>query len=145
MIGILLQMQNKPAEAEQRYERALQVEPRAGVAANNLGWMIAERGGNLDIALQHAQTAVVALPDNADAQDTLGWIYYKKGLTELAIKALLQATQKAPGRAEFHYRLGLAYAKAGQRTEARRALEHALKLQPTFEGSADARAVLARL
>lgn len=141
MVGILLQMQNRPADAERAYEAAVQADARgAGVAANNLAWLIAERNGNLDLALQHAQSAVAALRDSAGPKDTLGWIYYRKGMPERAVAALKEAVAQEPGSARYHYHLGLACAAAGDSTQARQALERALALQPDFAGSADARA-----
>jgi putative PEP-CTERM system TPR-repeat lipoprotein len=145
MVGILLQMQNKPDEAAKRYEEALQVDPRAGVAANNLAWAMAERGDNLDLALQHAQAAVAALPNHPDAHDTLGWVYYKKGLADQAVAAFERAVEIDKNGALFHYHLALACAKAGYRDRARRSLEEALRLQPNFQGADEARALLSRL
>lgn len=146
MVGILLQMQNRPADAEQRYQAALQADPRrAGVAANNLAWLIAERSGNLDVALQYAQAAVAALPESGGSLNTLGWIYYRKSMPERAVAALRDAVDKEPGSARYHYHLGLAYAAAGDAMLAKRALEQALPLQPNFNGSTDARLVLGRL
>ena len=52
------------------------------VAANNLAWMYAETGENLDMALQLAQAAARRLPNIPAIQDTLGWIHHKKGLGE---------------------------------------------------------------
>ena len=47
----------RSAEARGHFERAVQLNPRAAVAANNLAWDYANNGGNLDVALQLAQTA----------------------------------------------------------------------------------------
>jgi len=52
-----LESMGKPEEARKRYEAALSLDPTAAIAANNLAWMTAETGGNLDVALQLAQTA----------------------------------------------------------------------------------------
>ena len=65
MLGTILLRQNKAGEARKHFERALQINPRAAVAANNLAWDYANSGGNLDTALQLAQTAKAELPDNA--------------------------------------------------------------------------------
>src|SRR4029453_10479330 len=89
VVGMLLDMQNKTSEARAKYERALEIDPRAAVAANNLAWIYAETGGNLDTALQLAQTAKSQLPDVPEVNDTLGWIYHKKGLCSLAVGPLL--------------------------------------------------------
>ena len=49
--GIILEAQGKPAEARAKYERVMQLDSSAPVAANNLAWMMAESGTNLDQAL----------------------------------------------------------------------------------------------
>jgi hypothetical protein len=46
---------------------------------------MAERGGNLELALQHAQAAKSQQPEDAAINDTLGWVYYKRDLPLLAI------------------------------------------------------------
>ena len=145
MVGMILTLQNKPDEARNQYERALSIDPRAAVAANNLAWDYAERGGNLDVALQLAQTAKSQLPNNAEVSDTLGWIYYRKGLANLAITALQAGVDQDRSNPMIHYHLGLAYAKSGNRLEAQRSLEQALRLNPQFAGADDAKRVLGTL
>ena len=93
--------------------------------------MLAESNGNLDVALQLAQTSR-GLPDDPFVSDTLGWVYYKKNLANLAIPPLRRSIEKAPGNAVVHFHLGLAYAKTGDTASARSSLERALKLQPDF-------------
>ncbi len=145
MIGMILSMQGKAAEARQQYERALAMDPQAVAAANNLAWQYAEAGNNLDLALQLAQTAKAALPDNAQINDTLGVIYHKKGLMGPAIRALRQGAQQDPSNPRIHYHLGLAYYKNGNTSEAIGALQKALKLNPQFREAEDAKRVLATL
>jgi Flp pilus assembly protein TadD len=138
-------MQNKQAEAQARYEKVLSMDPRAAVAANNLAWIYLEVGGNLDVALGLAQTAKSLLASSPEVSDTLGWVYYKKGLSGLAVPLLRESVDKSPKNAVFQYHLGLAHVKSGNKEEARKALEQALVLDPKFDGSADARRVLAGL
>ena len=85
MVGMLHELQNNKEEAKRWYEKALVADASAPVAANNLAWLTAEQGGNLDVAMQLAQTAKARLPDSPQVDDTLGWVYYKKGLHTLAI------------------------------------------------------------
>jgi Flp pilus assembly protein TadD len=143
--GILLDMQHRPDDARRKYERALEVDPRAAVAANNLAWIHAETGGNLDIALQLAQTAKAQLPDRPEVNDTLGWIYHKKGLSAMAVTPLLQSVQKDPTNATYHYHLGMAYAGSGEKDKARASLQKALSLDGNFSGAAEARHALSGL
>jgi len=142
LTGILLDMQHKTSEARARYERALEVDPRAAVAANNLAWIYTETGGNLDMALQLAQTAKSQLPDRPEVNDTLGWIYHKKGLSAMAVNPLLQSIQKDPKNATYYYHLGMAYAGSGDKDRARVSLQRALSLDANFSGAAEARETL---
>jgi tetratricopeptide (TPR) repeat protein len=143
MIGLIRQMQGRDADAQQIYERVMSLDPRAAVAANNLAWLLAERGGNLDIALQHAQSAKQGLPDQPEVNDTLGWVYLKKALPALAIPAFQLAVEKAPANPTYHYHLGLAHLKNGDTERAKASFSQALKLDPNFPGAGEARKALA--
>jgi Tfp pilus assembly protein PilF len=143
MIGVILQLQNRNPEAEKRYQRVLELDPRAPVAANNLAWLYAEGGRNLDVGLQLAQTAKAGMPQSPEVDDTLGWIYYKKGLAAMAVAPLQDAVTTVPQKPVYRYHLGLAFLGSGDKTRAREALEAALKLDPNFDGAADARKALA--
>jgi tetratricopeptide (TPR) repeat protein len=145
MVGLIHQMQNRRADAQRVFEQVLSIDPKASVAANNLAWIYAETGGNLDVALQLAQTARSALPDSSEVSDTLGWIYLKKGLYPLAVKTLRQAVEQTPTNPVFHYHLGLAYAKSGEPARAKTALQTALRLRPDFQGADEAKRTLGSL
>jgi tetratricopeptide (TPR) repeat protein len=80
-----------------------------------------------------------------EAEDTLGWVYYKKGLAEHAVAAFERAIATAPDNPVYQYHLGLAQAKAGKVQQARDALRRALALKSDFNGAADARKALAEL
>ena len=145
MVAMALHAQGRVAEAEKKYEEILRIDSRAPVAANNLANLYLERGANIDVALQLAQTAKGGLPDRPEINDTLGWVYYQKGMMTSAIGPLLQATDKAPGNAVFQYHLGMAYARSGDKLKARATLQAALKLNPAFPGAEEARRTLASL
>jgi putative PEP-CTERM system TPR-repeat lipoprotein len=142
LTALMLQIENKRAEAIQRYERVLQIDPNAGIAANNLAMLYGEDGKNLDTALKLAQVAVRQLPDAPESNDTLGWICYLKGLHALAVPAFQISVRKDPNNPIYHYHLGLAYAKLGEKAKARASLEQALKLKGDFDGAAEARRLL---
>jgi tetratricopeptide (TPR) repeat protein len=77
--------------------------------------------------------------------DTLGWVYYKKGMWPLAITAFEQSVERDPRNPLYYYHLGLAFAKSGEDAKARQALQQALTLEPGFAGAEDAKRVLATL
>jgi tetratricopeptide (TPR) repeat protein len=142
MTGLILERQGKVDAAIKRYEDVLALDSRASVAANNLAWILAERGQDLDRALQLAQTAVAASPDTPEILDTLGWVYYKKDLPQLAIPLFQQASEKGPSVPEYHYHLGLALLKSGDNLKGRASLQRALDLKPNPRVAAEIRRVL---
>ena len=77
--------------------------------------------------------------------DTLGWVYYKKGMYDLAIGEFSDSLVKIPENAAVIYHLGMAYYKKGETAKAKEQLNKALSLQSDFPGSDDARKVLAEL
>lgn len=145
MAAMAAQVQGRLDEAQKKYEQILVADPRAPIAANNLAVLYSERGGNLDIALQLAQTAKSGLPDRPEISDTLGWLYYRKNQPAMAVGPLQQAVEKDPKNAAYRFHLGLAYAKTGDKTKARETLETALKLDPNHADAAEARKVLGSL
>lgn len=145
MLGTILELQGKKDDAKARYGKALQVDPRAAVAANNLAWIDANSNGNLDMALQLAQTAKAQLPTRHEIDDTLGWIYYKKGLSSMAIESLTSSTQRSPDNPSYNYHLALAHHQQGNKAEAKKFLEKALKGNPNFAGADEAKKLLDQL
>jgi Tfp pilus assembly protein PilF len=145
LLGQIFELQKNPIEARKRYQRALELDPKAAVAANNLAWMYAETGENLDIALQLAQTAKSQLPNVSQVNDTLGWLYYKKGMGSQAVLFLEEASRQGPPSPGTQYRLGLAYLKTGDTKNARTSFEQALKLNPQFPEADDAKRAIATI
>jgi tetratricopeptide (TPR) repeat protein len=78
--------------------------------------------------------------------DTLGFIYFKKGLFEPAAQQAKYAVQLAEQanqqQAVIHYHLGLALRALGQNAEAAEAFERALALDQNFPEAASARSEL---
>ena len=78
-----------------------------------------------------------------EPHDTLGWAYYKQGLSGRAISSFERALALAPENATYHYHLGLAYLKGGDVRQGRAALARALALKPDAQTSADAQRLIA--
>jgi Flp pilus assembly protein TadD len=130
MSAMIVQAEGQVEDAKKRYAQILEIDPRAAVAANNLASIYADQGENLDLAMQLAQRAVDLLPDRAEVRDTIGWIYYRKQVPILAVRPFEEATAMDPNNPTYRYHLGLAYAKTGDSTRARQALQGALQLNP---------------
>ncbi len=141
-MGQIAELQGDWNAAENYYSKALQLAPTNVIAKNNLAWVYAEHGGNLDMALKLAQEAKAADPNDPNISDTLAWILVKKQIYGTAIQLLRDSVQEDPKNASYSYHLGVAYYGAGQKADAERSLESALKLQPDFANAADARHIL---
>jgi len=70
-LALLLDQQGERAVARPIYEQVLKIEPDNAVALNNVAYMMAEGGEDLDQALALAQRAKQKLPENLDVADTL--------------------------------------------------------------------------
>jgi tetratricopeptide (TPR) repeat protein len=142
MVGMLWEAQGKTDEAKKSYEATLAENSDAAIAANNLAFIYAEEGTNLDRALQLATTAKQRLPNDPNVDDTIGWIYYKKDLASLAVQPLQDSLKARPDAPEVLYHLGLTYAKLGDRKKAQENLQKAIALNPKVAGG-DAQRALA--
>lgn len=141
-IGMLQQGAGKDEEAAAAYAAALEIDPRTAVALNNLAWMGAESGRDLDLALQRAQQAVEIAPTNPDFHDTLGWVQRARGELAEAEQTLSAASAMSGASADIHYHLGLVLQAQGKNDEAARALQKSIELNP---GHQDAQATLKAL
>ena len=145
MVGIIAEARNDRRTAIEWYNKALAIDSSAAAAANNLAWLLAERGDDLDTALQLAQVAKAGLPAVPDVADTLAWVYYKRDMISLAVPIMERVVEANPKHALYHFHLGMIYVKRGEDNKARQALQRALELQPDFAGAAEAKAALNKL
>lgn len=152
LIGMVEDARKNYSASTEAYKRALTVNAESAFAANNLAWNYAEHGtGNLDEAVRLAQGVVQKFPEEPGFADTLGWVYYKKGLHAAAVEQLQKAVRQTQARvargqgtdsALYRYHLGLALDALGRKPEARQQLQQALnmtkgsKLQPEYEQEA---------
>lgn len=112
------------------YERALAESPEQVAVMNNLAYLLADSGKDLDRALQLAQKAKQMDPENPAVNDTIGWVYYHKGMYATAVEYLQKADAK--NRPLRRYHLGMAYLKIGERQRAIFELQSALQMDPTL-------------
>lgn len=137
LIGLLEDGRNNQKEAEANYRKALELNPGMPVAANNLAWIIVDTAhGNPDEALQLIRAAVEKVPNNPAFYDTMGWVYHKKGLQGPAIENLKKAVAMEAAQAvrrgkepnpAYNLRLGIALAAQGDKQNARKEVESALR------------------
>ena len=129
-LALALDSSGRKQEARVAYEQCLKLDPRNGVALNNLAYLLTENNGDLDQALTYAQRAKQLLPALNEISDTLGWIYLKKQLTDNAVETFKEIVQKQPTHSTYRYHLGMAYAQKGDRLKAIQELREAAKNHP---------------
>ena len=144
-LGMIYENEKNYAKAQEHYEKALKINPNFLPAANNLAYIYAEQGGNIDMALTIAQKAKEQFPDNPNISDTLGWIYYKKNIPHRAVSYLKEAAEKIPNNPTIRYHLGMAYYKSGNRSLAQKELTQSLNMGVAFPEADKARAALKEL
>ena len=131
LLGSLLEAAGRLEDAMGHYESAIQLDPELAIAKNNLAYLMAERGKDLDRALDLAQEAKAKLPDNPNAADTLGWVLYKKNVPAAAIGYLREAVgglkPDDPSLPLVRHHLALAYEANADKQQAIEVLEKAVR------------------
>lgn len=130
------------SKAIKYYENVLNVQPGNLISLNNLALLYFEKKNTK--ALELAEQAY-QIKSNAITADTLGWIKLNQGDNLAGLKLLKQAAKEAPQFHEIQYHLAVAYARNGQKNEARKILQEILKDKTPFEGINQARALLSSL
>lgn len=142
ILGVLEESRGDLRKAEAYYKKALQIQPREPVAANNLAYRMLQNGENVDVALTLAQTARQAMPNSTTTADTLAWAYYYKGTYGFARDLLEDAIKINPNSAAMQYHLGMVYSKLRDKNDAAIHLRKAMSLAPDSPTARDAQAAL---
>jgi len=98
-LAVVYEQNDRIPDAITAYEKAISLNADLALAKNNLAYLIAETGGDLDRALELAQQAKEQLPDDGNASDTLGWVMLKRGVPSAAIGYLEEALARFPAGA----------------------------------------------
>jgi tetratricopeptide (TPR) repeat protein len=104
--------------AEVFFKKILALDPNNVLTLNYYGYMLADRGTDLDEALHLIQKAVQLDPQNYAYLDSLGWVYFKLGQYKLAENNLRQASQRMNTDPTVHDHLGELYEKTGRLKQA---------------------------
>ena len=144
-MGLILDATGKRDQAKPIYEQILKIKPDNGVALNNLAFIKAEEGVDLDQALSMSQRARQQMPNAPEVSDTLGWIYIKKNLSEDAVRVFKDLTAQVPSNPTFHYHYGMALLQKGDKPLAKKELEMALAERPSKSDEAKVRELLQKL
>lgn len=140
-IGTLQEQQGNYDLAIGTYQQILSVNPDHGPALNNIAYLKSEFKGDIEEAYELAVRAKSLLPNDPSISDTLGWINYKKGDYDTALR-LLKASATALEHPMVQYHLGKIHQAREEINEAKTAMERAISLGLDDEYVDDAKSVL---
>lgn len=144
-VAILLDSVGRRSEAKPIYEQVIRLQPDNPMALNNLAFIKAEEGTDLDQALSYAQRAKQKVPQDPNISDTLGWIYIKKNLSDDAVRLFRELVTKNPTNATYRYHLAMALFQKGDRPSAKQECQGALKSNPSKEEQLKIKELIAKL
>lgn len=92
---------------------------------NDLGYLYADRGKNLEQAEAMVRKAIQAEPENQAFLDSLGWVLFKRGKLSEAVEPLEKAAQGPQTDSTIHDHLGDVYFQLKEHAKARAEWEKA--------------------
>src|ERR1039458_9780897 len=130
-LAMVLDGAGKKAEAEGAYRAALQADSENAITMNNLAFLIAENGGNLDEAFDLARRAVRLMPEASEMADTAGWIQLKRNAVDDALALFASALAKEPDNEGYRGHLLLALGDMADLTPALEEIASQLQSAPS--------------
>ncbi len=146
MLGMLHTALKDYDAARANYEQAIAFDATFSPALNNLAVLYSEQLGQPEKAHDFAQRARDLAPNDPVVADTFGWILFRRGQYEGALRPLQLAGEKIPGDPEIQYHLGLTQYYLGQTEPARQSFRNALAApagSPVHEDASRRLAILA--
>jgi tetratricopeptide (TPR) repeat protein len=117
--AMLAEKLDRMGEMEKLLRRVIALKPENAHAHNALGYSLADRQQRLPEARQLVQRALELAPGDPFITDSLGWVEYRLGNRDEALR-LLRGAYKARPDTEIAAHLGEVLWASGQRDEARR-------------------------
>ncbi len=130
-LGTMYDRTGSPKDTIAQMNKVIEQDKDHVQALNYLAYTYAELGDQLEDASELAHRALALQPNDGYVLDTVGWIHFKKGEIEQAIK-YLEAAHKAKGdEAIIAEHLGDAYLRHQMWQKAQRMYQKAAKLEGT--------------
>jgi len=127
--GIVLDKLERNKECLEHMEKILTIDPTHADALNYIGYTYADQGIHLDKAQELIEKALKYKPESGYILDSLGWVYFRKGLYDKALIKLNRAVELTPDDPVINEHLGDVYAKKEHYERALERYEKALSLE----------------
>lgn len=127
-LGVVYDKWGRKDDCIEAMKKVIQLDPKHANALNYLGYTYADLGQNLEEAEHLIQRALAEKPNDGYITDSLGWVYYQKGLFDKALKYIQKAVDLVPDDPTILEHLGDVYLKLNNHGKAaefyKRSLEH---------------------
>ncbi|MDP3168429.1 MAG: PEP-CTERM system TPR-repeat protein PrsT [Hydrogenophaga sp.] len=130
---------NNLQEAQRHYERVIELQPKNGLALNNLAW-VAGKLGRAD-AVTLAERAVATAPNQPAFMDTLAMLLSEKGEHGKALDIQKKVVAAQPNAPAFKLNLAKILVAAGDKAAARALLDELEAMGAKFGGQGEVAAV----
>ena len=130
-LGVVQLDLRKPAEAQEQFQKAIELDPEYAEAHHNLGLSYAEQG-RFDEAIQ-AYRKALSFPTYTTpevAYNNMGNAYFALGKLPEAQESYLAALRLDPKLASAHYGLGMILSRQGKAEEAKASFRTARDINP---------------
>ena len=117
-LGVVYDLGGLKSLSIEEMKTVIQLDPEHSSALNYLGYTYAELGENLEEAERLIKKALEFRPEDGFFTDSLGWVYFKKGLIDQAVVFLEKAVDLEPKDPVILEHLGDAYLKANDKVKA---------------------------
>jgi tetratricopeptide (TPR) repeat protein len=132
-LGVLYDKKGDKPSCIHEMKEILKIDSNNAEALNYIAYTYAEEGINLDEAMAMLQKALKIKPGNGYIVDSLGWVYYQKGLFDKALEYLNKAAKLTPDDPTINEHLGDVYVKMKMYAEGLERYKKALALHHPHE------------
>ena len=136
-LGVVYDKWSRKNDSMEMMKRVIAVDPKHANALNYLGYTYADQGRNLDEAERLIKLALKYKPGDGYITDSLGWVYYKKGLYQKALELLEKAVELVPNDSIILEHLGDAYLKTNNKEKAIQVYQRSLQQRKEDRGGLD--------
>jgi cellulose synthase operon protein C len=129
--GVALQLEGRHAEAEQSYQRALDIDPSYAYAHNNLGVLVWHKGDTKNAINSFRRALQVATPP-VEARLNLALGLFRRKHIDLSLEAFRQVLATTPEHPVAWNGIGLILVELEKYSDARNAFARAIQANPDF-------------
>ncbi len=124
--GLFLDSNGKQSDAIVVMKKVIRKKNDHAAALNYVGYTWADKGKNLEKALEYISKAVKLKPDNGYIRDSLGWVFFRLGRLDDALAELQKAVKLSADDPAIFEHLGDVFQKMGKVEESLQAYRKSL-------------------